>query len=99
MHFEMPCGAVWAAAYKTTQLAAWYSEPGIQSLVLHTASPLSNTMRQLLSGSSRQIELKRPTILPSSYTGPVLSASFPEARTSRRSGAHENGALRPSEDG
>src|ERR1700680_203571 len=53
-----------------------------QSLALHTASPLSNTMRHTLSASSRQMELKRLTILPSSYTGPVLSARLPEARTS-----------------
>ena len=35
------------------------------SLVLQTASPLSNTMRQVLPASSRQTELKRPTTFPS----------------------------------
>ena len=55
--------------------------------------PLSNTTRQRFGPSSRQIELKRATVLPDgSRTGPVLRASVPEASTSTWSGAQENGA-------
>ena len=57
------------------------------------AQPWSKTMRQVLGASMRQIEEKRANGLPSGLsTGPVLSARVPEASTSTRSGAHENGA-------
>jgi len=56
------------------------------------SSPLSKTILQP-SHSSRQIELKRPTRLPSaSRTGPVLRARSPAAETSTASGSHEKGA-------
>src|ERR1019366_7099750 len=47
-----------------------------------TDSPLSNTIRQVWLASSRQIELNRPTTLSFTITGPVLSASSPDASTS-----------------
>src|SRR5260370_33930260 len=47
-----------------------------------TGSPLSNTIRQVLGASSRQIELNRPTTLSFTITGPVLRARSPDASTS-----------------
>ena len=45
--------------------------------------PLSNTIRQRLGASRRQIELNRATTFPvGSRTGPVLSAKVPDSRTS-----------------
>src|SRR5262249_27378576 len=58
-----------------------------------TSQPWSKTMRPGLGASRRQIEEKRAKALPSGLsTGPVLSASVPEASTSTLSGAQEKGA-------
>ena len=66
----------------------------------HGGQPMSSTIRQTPSGSSRQVEWKVPVRLPSgSNTGPLLRASVPESITSTSSGAQAKGAFGPFEEG